>query len=188
MTTNLASVLRRSAASFPAKTAVVASDTELDYATVDTLARMFAGALRDLGVRPGEHVALVLPNVPQFTVAYFGCHYAGNPVVPLNVLLTADELAYHLADSESVAVVAWDLFLPAVQEAAARTPGVRRILVATADLGDLSAPAGTDNLTAVVAAATPVDVPHPTSPDDTAVVLYTSGTTGRAKGAELTHA
>ena len=191
MTSNLASILTRSAAAFPTRTALVAGDTELDYATVDTFARMFAGALRDLGIRPGEHVALVLPNAPQFTVAFFGCQYAGNPVVPLNVLLTADELAYHLADSEAVAVVVWDLFLPAVQEAAARVPTVRRILVAKADLADRTAPDGdnVDNLTAVVAAAAPVDGPHPTTDaDDTAVVLYTSGTTGRAKGAELTHA
>ena len=187
-TTNLTSILSNSASAFPAKTAIVAGDTELDYATLDTFARMFAGALRDLGVRPGEHVALVLPNVPQYTVAYFGCHYAGNPVVPLNVLLTADELAYHLADSEAVAVVTWELFLPAVQDAVARTRSVRRIVVAKADLNDLTAPDGVDNLTAVVVGAQPVDQAHPTDADDTAVVLYTSGTTGRAKGAELTHA
>ncbi|HEV3398074.1 MAG TPA: AMP-binding protein, partial [Actinomycetes bacterium] len=108
-TLNLSSILSRSAQSFPSKTAVVAGDAELDYATLDLFARMFAGALRDLGVGPGQHVALVLPNVPQFTVAYFGCNYAGNPVVPLNVLLTADELAYHLDDSEAVAVVTWEL-------------------------------------------------------------------------------
>ncbi|MGI8806378.1 MAG: long-chain-fatty-acid--CoA ligase [Acidimicrobiales bacterium] len=186
--TNLSSILSHSATEFPAKTAIVAGDTELDYATLDAFARMFAGALRDLGVAPGEHVALVLPNVPQFTVAYFGCHYAGNPVVPLNVMLTADELAYHLADSEAVAVVAWDLFLPTVSEAVARTPGVRRVVVAKADLADASAPEGVHNLIAVVAAAQPVDGPHPTTAADTAVVLYTSGTTGRAKGAELTHA
>ena len=187
-TTNVSSILSRSAADLPTKVAIIAGDQELDYASLDTFARMFAGALGDLGVAPGEHVALVLPNVPQFSVAYFGCHYAGNPVVPLNVQLTADELAYHLADSESVAVVTWDLFLPAVSEAAARTAGVRHILVAKADLADLSAPEGVVNLTAAVATATPVEHAHPTTAGDTAVVLYTSGTTGRAKGAELTHA
>ena len=88
--TNLSSILSQSAASSPTKTALVAGDAEVDYATLDLFARMFAGALRNLGVTPGEHVALLLPNVPQFTVAYFGCHYAGNPVVPLNVLLTAE--------------------------------------------------------------------------------------------------
>jgi len=190
MTTNanVASLLARSAAARPSHTAVIAGEHSFDYATVDLFARMFAGALRNLGVQPGEHVALVLPNAPQFTVAYFGCHYAGNPVVPLNVLLTADELAYHLKDSAAAAVITWDLFLPAVQEAAARTPGVRHVVVAKADFDDLSAPDGVHNLTALVAAAAPVAEPHPTTVDDTAVVLYTSGTTGRPKGAQLTHA
>ncbi|MGI8983796.1 MAG: long-chain-fatty-acid--CoA ligase [Acidimicrobiales bacterium] len=182
--TNLSSILSASTATHPTKTAIIAGDTEVDYATLDLFARSFAGALRGLGVRPGEHVALVLPNVPQFSVAYFGCHYAGNPVVPLNVMLTAEELAYHLDDSQATTVVTWDLFLPAVQEAA----GGRRVIVAKADLADLDAPAGTHNLTALVAGSTPVAGAHPTAAGDTAVVLYTSGTTGRAKGAELTHA
>ncbi|MFN2506454.1 MAG: long-chain fatty acid--CoA ligase [Acidimicrobiales bacterium] len=188
MTTNLASILAQSADRQPSAMAVIAGDRSLDYATVDTFARMFAGALRNLGVRPGEHVALLLPNVPQFTVAYFGCHYAGNPVVPLNVLLTAEELAYHLEDSQAVAVVAWDAFLPTVQEAAAQAGAVRHVIVARPDLADLSAPDGALNLTALVATASAVDEPHPTEADDTAVVLYTSGTTGKPKGAELTHA
>jgi long-chain acyl-CoA synthetase len=184
MTTNLSSILTDSATAHPAKAALVAGATEVDYATLDLFARMFAGALGNLGVQPGEHVALVLPNVPQFSVAFFGCHYAGNPVVPLNVLLTAEELAYHLDDSQATTVVTWDLFLPAVAHAA----GTRRVIVAKADLADLEAPAGTHNLTALMAGATPVAHAHPTAGDDTAVVLYTSGTTGRAKGAELTHA
>ena len=182
--TNLSSILKQSAATHPTKTAIFAGETEVDYAALDLFARLFAGALRDLGVQPGEHVALVLPNVPQFTVAYFGCHYAGNPVVPLNVLLTAEELAYHLDDSQATTVVTWDLFLPTVQAAA----GDRTVIVARADLADLSAPPGTRNLAAVMSAATPVTAAHPTADSDTAVILYTSGTTGRAKGAELTHA
>src|SRR5688500_9672139 len=112
--TNLSAILTKAAATSPTRTAIVAGATEVDYATLDLVARMFAGALRDLGVAPAEHVTLVLPNVPQFTVASFGCHYAGNPVVPLNVLLTAEELAYHLDDSQATTVVAWDLFLPTV--------------------------------------------------------------------------
>ena len=185
---NLATLLADSAARHPSRPALVAGDTTLNFATLDAFARTFAGALADLGVRPGEHVALLLPNVPQFTVAYFGAHYAGTPVVPLNVLLTADELAYHLEDSQATVVVAWEGFLGPLQEAVARVGTVRHVIVVRADLTDLSAPDGCRNLVALMAGATPVTSPHPTAADDTAVVLYTSGTTGKPKGAELTHA
>ena len=185
---NLATLLADSTARHPERPALVAGDTTIDYATLDAFARRFAGALADLGVRPGEHVALLLPNVPQFTAAYFGAHYAGTPVVPLNVLLTADELAYHLEDSQAAVVVAWEGFLGPLQEAVARVGTVRHVLVARADPSDLTAPDGCRNLVASMAAASPVAIPHPTAADDTAVVLYTSGTTGRPKGAELTHA
>ncbi|HEV3496563.1 MAG TPA: AMP-binding protein, partial [Actinomycetes bacterium] len=73
---NLASILATSAAEVPDRPAVVLGDRSLDYATLDDLARRFAGALGALGVRRGERVAFLLPNVPHFPVAYFGCHYA----------------------------------------------------------------------------------------------------------------
>jgi long-chain acyl-CoA synthetase len=185
---NLASLLGSSAAQHPDRPAIVSGERTLDYGTVDLFARMFAGTLRRLGVQPGEHVALVLPNVPHFTVAFFGAQYAGNPVVPLNVMLTPDELAYHLDDSQAVAVVAWELFADNVSAAAARARSVRHMVVARADLDDTSAPDGWHNMVATMLTAPPVQAPHPTRRDDTAVVLYTSGTTGRPKGAELTHA
>jgi long-chain acyl-CoA synthetase len=185
---NLASLLTQSAQRHPTRTAVVAGDRDVDYSSLDLFARLFAGGLATLGVRPGEHVALVLPNVPQFTVAYFGAHYAGTPVVPLNVLLTADELAYQLEDSEAVAVVVWESFLGPVQEAVARVASVRHVVVARADLADATAPEGCENLVALLGRSAPVEDAHPTAPDDTAVLIYTSGTTGRPKAAELTHA
>ncbi|HEX8771390.1 MAG TPA: long-chain fatty acid--CoA ligase [Acidimicrobiales bacterium] len=188
MTTNLASILTKSADRYADRPAVVLGDQSIDYATLDAYARHFAGALGALGISPGEHVALVLPNVPQFTVAYFGCHYAGTPVVPLNVLLTADELAYHFENSEAVAVVTWESCLGAVGDAMERVGSVRNIIVANADATDLATPTRGHNLTTLVMTSPPVTEAHPTEPDDTAVILYTSGTTGRPKGAELTHA
>ena len=122
MSLNLASLLREAAASSPASPLIHIGETTLNYAQVHAMAQRFAGALRKLGVRQGQHVALMLPNVPQFTIAYFGAQYAGCPVVPLNVLLTADEVAYHLDDSDSVVLVAWEGFFEAALGGFGRVP------------------------------------------------------------------
>jgi long-chain acyl-CoA synthetase len=187
MSLNLALLLRESAATYPQKTALAIGDTNLSYETVDLFSQRFAGGLKSLGVEPGQHVALLLPNVPHFTIAYFGGHYAATPVVPLNVLLTADEIAYHLDDSEAVALVAWDGFLKAAEEGFARVPHCKHLIVARANPNDFSAPEGMVNMAALIGMAEPVTELPATSPDDAAVILYTSGTTGKPKGAELTH-
>src|SRR5437870_1108298 len=187
MSLNLALLLRESAAAYPQKTALAIGDTDLTYETVHLFAQRFAGGLTSLGVEPGQHVALLLPNVPHFTIAYFGCHYAGTPVVPLNVLLTADEITYHLEDSEAVALVAWEGFLKAAEEGFSRVEHCRHLVVARANPADWSAPEGTVSMAALIAGAKPVTELPATGPDDTAVILYTSGTTGKPKGAELTH-
>jgi len=187
MSLNLATLLRESAKKHPAKPAIYINDVVLPYQMVDGLAQKFAGALRGLGVKPGQHVALLLPNVPQFTIAYYGCHYAACPVVPLNVLLTGEEVAYHLTDSDAVALVVWEGFYDQARAGFDRVDGCKHLIVVKADRADLSAPAGAVNFAAITMPATPVtDVPA-TNADDTAVILYTSGTTGKAKGAELSH-
>jgi long-chain acyl-CoA synthetase len=187
MSLNLATIVRESAKRHADRTAIAVGDTSLSYAMVDGLARRFAGALRGLGVKRGQHVALMIPNVPHFTISYFGGHYAGTPIVPMNVLLTADEIAYHLTDSDAVALVVWEQFLAPAQAAFERVETCKHLIVCKADRSDVSAPDGALNFTALVATATPVDIEPATSAEDTAVILYTSGTTGRPKGAELTH-
>jgi long-chain acyl-CoA synthetase len=187
MSLNLATILRESAKRFPEKKAIILGDAALDYATLDGFARRFAGGLKGLGIKPGQHIALMLPNVPHFTIAYYGGHYAACPIVPMNVLLTPDEIAYHLMDSDAVALVVWEQFLPQAQAAFARVESCKHLIVCKADRSDVSAPEGALNFTAVVATATPVTEVPATTAEDTAVILYTSGTTGRPKGAELTH-
>ena len=183
---NVATLLRESAKANPAKPALIINDSTLSYGELHAFAQRFGGSLRSLGVAPGKHVALLLPNVPHFTIAYFGTHYAGGAVVPLNVLLTADEIAYHLEDSDAVALVVWEGFLEQAKAAFSRVASCKHLIVAKADRADVSAPEGAHNMTALIGMGTPlVDLPD-TMPDDTAVILYTSGTTGRPKGAELT--
>jgi long-chain acyl-CoA synthetase len=187
MSLNLATLLRTSATRNPGKKAVILGDAEISYAALHEHAQRFAGALGKLGVKPGQHVALMLPNVPHFTIAYYGAHYAAVPVVPLNVLLMPDEIEYHLKDSDAVAFVVWEGFLDQAKAGFDRVPGCKHLIVARANPKDLSAPDGAHSMTALLGGATPVREFVPTMPDDTAVVLYTSGTTGRPKGAELTH-
>jgi long-chain acyl-CoA synthetase len=187
MSLNLATLLRDSAATYPKKAALIIGPTTLSYETVHGHAQKLAGGLAKLGIKRGQHIALMLPNVPQFTIAYFAAHYLGCPVVPLNVLLTPDEIAYHLSDSDAVALIAWEGFGEQAQAGFNRAEACKHFIVVKVDPSDTSAPSEGQNFTALIASAEPVkDLPD-TMPDDTAVILYTSGTTGRPKGAELSH-
>ena len=171
MTLNLATILDESARRHPQKTAIAIGDMAMPYAMLDGFARRFAGALAGLGLRRGQHVALMIPNTPHFTIAYFGGHYAGCPIVPINVLLTADEIAYHLEDSDAVALVVFEQFLPQAQAAVLRVPSCKHLIVAKLDRSDVSAPAGVLNMTALIATGTPVTEVPATMPDETAVIL-----------------
>jgi long-chain acyl-CoA synthetase len=187
MTLNLADPLRENAREHPGKTALVAGPARLTYAELAAAAERLAAGLKRIGVRRGQHVALLLPNVPQFTISYYAAQLLGCPVVPLNVLLTKDDIAYHLRDSDAVALIVWEGFLAAAQPACAAVPTCANLIVAKADPKDTSAPSGAHSLTALMASDDAVREAADTMPDDTAVILYTSGTTGRPKGAELSH-
>ena len=91
----------------------VCMDRWMSYGELDELSAALGAWLQSQGLEPGARVAIMLPNVPQFTIAYFGAHYAACPVVPLNVLLTGDEVAYHLTDSEAQVLVLWEGFYEA---------------------------------------------------------------------------
>ena len=176
MNLNLAAILRSSADFRPDHPVIRLNERTLTYAELDRAARGVAASLRDRGISPGDTVAILVPNLPEFTIAYFGILYAGCTVVPLNVLLSAPEVRYHLEDSGASLLFAHPLFEARVKAGAAEA-GVPIIWVREEG----------DDTVAAFASADPVSAPHPTSPVDTAVILYTSGTTGRPKGAELTH-
>ena len=187
MSLNLGVILRESAKKNPDKVAIVVGETKLTYGQVHTYAQKLAGSLKKLGVSRGQHVALMLPNVPQFTIAYYAIHYVGGVVVPLNVLLKGDEVQYHLDDSDSVAIIAWEGFLEHAQAGFARADVCKHLIVAKADPTDVSAPDGMQNMTALIGGGEPVVELPDTMPDDTAVMLYTSGTTGVPKGVAIRH-
>jgi len=189
---NLAVVLEHTARELPDRTALVLGDIRMSYAQVDASANQIAAALVVHGIEPGDRVALSCPNLPSFPVVYFGILKAGAVVVPLNVLLTDREIAYHLEDSGARAYFCFEGTdaLPMVKSGLAAfgsVPGCELFVVVPADPTDDTPLDGMTTLKEFTCGRPPVFETVPTSESDTAVVLYTSGTTGRPKGAELTH-
>jgi long-chain acyl-CoA synthetase len=185
MSFNLATILRETARTSPDKTATIAGTQRMSYAELDTASDQLAVGLAARGLRPGDAVALQLPNVPQFLVAYFGILKAGCVAVPMNVLFKAAEAAHVLRDSGARLLITW---LGSVEESAkaAADAGLTDLVVlATPGLPQPSVGRPFEHLLATVPTGRPPMVQ--TDPGDTAVIVYTAGTTGRPKGAELTH-
>ena len=185
---NLASVLEHPARLTPDRVAIAFGGHELTYAALEAQAARLAAGLHAMGIRAGDHVALSCPNVPWFPVAYFGILKAGAVVVPLNVLLKAREIAYHLKDSHAKAFLAFEgtpeLPIGAMAKAACAEAACPHFIVMPRD--PASPPEGEASVISVMQDAERFHPPR-REPGDTAVILYTSGTTGKPKGAELTH-
>ena len=177
---NLALLLDQSAARAGERVALRLGEEAWTYAELDERARRLSGHLRASGVRPGARVGLLLPNVPDFPVAYFGALRAGASIVPMNPLLRPREVAYYLEDSGAEVLIAWHEQIDGALEAAGQA-GIRHVLVVGGSAE------GAVPLAQVLAGTPPDDFLAQREPGDPAVVLYTSGTTGRPKGALLTH-
>ena len=200
--------LEESARKYPDATATIFMDAKLTYAQLNALADRFAAALQQLGVKKGDRVAVYVANCPQFIVGYYGALKAGAVVVSFNPLYAAREVEHQLKDSGAETILVMSRFYPIVKQVRANTP-LKHVIVTNikeyfpplikllftlakekheGDRQDISGEANTywfqDLISKAPAKPTPVQV----TPDDTACLLYTGGTTGVAKGAELSHA
>ena len=169
MPTSLAQLLTETASAHAERPALKLDDTVVNYAVLNEGATRIAGLLKDKGVAPGDRVGIMLPNVPYFAVVYYGILRAGGVVVPMNVLLKGREVAFYLKDSGAKFLFAWHGF----GEAAAtggEEAGAEVISVEPGKFEEL------------VMGAPRAEADEPRESSDTAVILYTSGTTGTPEG------
>ncbi len=187
---NLAILLEDSARAVPERLAVICGDARMTFAEVNQKASQVAHGLLKLGIKKGDKIALSCPNLPYFPIIYYGILKIGAVVVPLNILLKGREIAYHLQDSDAKAFFCFQgtADLPMAEsgfEGFSQTAMCEKFILINATAENPFPETATFN---EFVANQPTDFNSiDTDADDTAVILYTSGTTGQPKGAELTH-
>jgi long-chain acyl-CoA synthetase len=191
-TLNLASVIEHHARLAPEREAIVCGGKRLSYGRLNALANQVANALTEMRIGHGDKVALVCPNLPFFPVVYYAIMKTGAAVVPLNVLFKAREFAYHLKDSDAKAVFVFEgtgelPIAETVKKAFDQTEFCENLIVLTTDENAVSPIENSKTLAEIIKNKPETFETFPTAPDDTCAILYTSGTTGQPKGAELTH-
>jgi long-chain acyl-CoA synthetase len=172
--TNLASNLAETTRAHGDRAAVRVDDAVMTYRELDEASARVAGLLHERGLKPGDRVGIMMPNVAEVPVVYYGVLRAGGIVVPMNPLLKAREVAYYLGDSGAGLIFAWHAFADQARGGAEQAEA------------DSIVVAG-DSFPGLLASAAPDYQVADKDDEDTAVILYTSGTTGHPKGAELTH-
>ena len=200
----LPEALSRTAKRFPERPALFFQGTTITFSRLDDMVSRFAAALRDLGVKPGEKVALLLPNIVQTVVASYGALRAGATVALNNPLYTDRELEHQYNDSGSKYLVCLDVLVPRMINLRSRT-GITKII--SCHIRDflpfplkqlfpfvrkgmhLKTPGAPDvyEFMDLIKKYQPIATPHNPQWDDTAFLLYTGGTTGVSKGVQLTH-
>lgn len=177
---NLADLVRRAAGTAPEKAAFLFRDGALSWADVDARVDAVAAGLRANGLQAGDRVALLLGNTPDYVAAYFGILRAGCVVVPINTAYTAGELTYLLNDSGARMALCGRASAPVLTALTAEVPSLATVLVT-----DTGAVDGTRSFDELLRPGEPVEAA--TGGEDLAVLMYTSGTSGRPKGAMLSH-
>lgn len=191
-TLNLASIIEHHARLTPDREAVVWGNMRLTYGKLNAMANRVANALVEMGIGHGDKVGLACPNLPFFPVVYYAIMKTGAAVVPLCILFKPREFAYHLRDSDAKAVFTFEgtpefPLGKLVKEGFDQVETCENLIVMTADLMAPSPFPEHKTLTQISFDRPETFETYPTKANDTCAILYTSGTTGSPKGAELTH-
>ncbi|MEH7500850.1 fatty acid--CoA ligase family protein [Neobacillus drentensis] len=192
---NLLSQFEESAKNFATKPAYYFMDQTCTYAELDSAITKFASGLEKLGVKQGDHIALLLGNSPHFVISLYGALRLGVTVIPVNPIYTADEIGYILNNGDVKVVIALDLAIPLVEKMHTFLPKIEHYIFCetnpnssvASEIENLSGYLKMKSFTGVVASGELTFKGPELQDDDTAIILYTSGTTGKPKGAMLTH-
>ncbi|MGE8205154.1 fatty acid--CoA ligase family protein [Heyndrickxia sp. NPDC080065] len=187
---NLSSQLKNIAKEHADKPAYYFMDQPVSYADFDGTVTKFASGLKQLGVKKGDHIALLLGNSPHFVIALYGVMRLGATVIPINPIYTPGEISYILKNGDVKAVVALDLFVPLAEKLSSMLPNVETFIICESDPTkkvELNQNLKMNSFSEMIASGDIAFEGPDLLEDDVAVILYTSGTTGRPKGAMLTH-
>lgn len=192
---NLVSIVRETAQTQPEKIAYHFMGEDTSYAEFDASVSKFASALQALGIEKGDHIVFLLGNSPHFLISLYATMRIGATAIPVNPIYTPDEIAYIVHNSDAKTVIALDALLPLIEKAATAFTTVQNYILCETDPSTPEKiavlPARVKNklhsFTQMIATGKSDFEPVVVNENETAIILYTSGTTGSPKGAMLTH-
>ncbi|MBM7659857.1 long-chain acyl-CoA synthetase [Bacillus mesophilus] len=193
---NISKKLHENALQFGDKPAYYFLNTQSSYRELDAAVSKFADALTKMGVHKGDHVGLLLGNSPHFVIALYGALRAGATVIPINPIYTPEEIGYILNNGDVKVVVGLDLLIPLFEKMSAALPKVEQVIYCETpkqddqeplDITKLSVYPKLKSFTSFVGSGSHLFEAPELQEEDVAIILYTSGTTGKPKGAMLTH-
>ncbi|CAM3653225.1 fatty acid--CoA ligase family protein [Mesobacillus zeae] len=188
---NISVQLHNIAGRLGGKPAYYFMDQASTYAELDAAVTRFASGLEQLGIKKGDHIAVLLGNSPHFIISLYGALRLGATVIPINPVYTEDEISFILLNGDVKAVVCLDLMMPLAEKMQKHLPEVQQFIICESGQGGGSNAGGMTDKMKAFADVVSIGSPNYEGPDlgedDTAIILYTSGTTGKPKGAMLTH-